>query len=361
MTGPLSVTLLVLLWGTALVRVPTLWRDAQQRAMWATIALLALVKTVALPGVNDWLGTWIPHPEKSPQLLGVAAGFFLLRFILLINGEKARWEQVVLPVAVIIVLVPLPGTHPAYWVVLNGYVVSVLTISGAIVWRVSRPAPPGLLRLGLRAIAVGVLIIASYGVVKTSLIVAHGLGIPVTFDPIQPQADAIRALGTILAVGGAAVPATSRLRTVVGEYRSLWALRPLWRVMRRTFPEVILFSRRRALVELSGVEAVQLRVYRRVIEIRDGMLTLRDYLPADGLHSAAAFLGAQATPALVEACGIALALERHRHGSQALETGARWTDTSTAGELGEEIAWLSAVSAAYRDNRPAQFTRAASA
>ncbi|WP_067495415.1 MAB_1171c family putative transporter [Actinoplanes sp. TFC3] len=356
MNGPLNQLLLVLLWGTVAIRFPTLWRDAQQRALWATLLLLALVKTVATPAVNEELGELIAHPEKLPHLLGVLVGFFLLRFICLVTDRPRGRGQFILAVAVVVTLVLLRSGEAGYWVVLNGYLGTVLTIAATIFWQASCKAPAGLLRHGLRAIGVGVGVSAVYALVKTSLIVAEALHAPVSFEAVQPQADTVRALGTILAVVGAAVPAGNRLRTVVGAYRALWELRPLWQVMRRTFPEVILFSRRRALLELSGVEEVQLRLYRRVIEIRDGMLTLRAYLPGGALRDASAFLEEEATPELVEACGIALALERHRTGSEASEQ-AQWTDTGEDSELGTEIAWLSRVSASFRRPEPRRFAQ----
>jgi hypothetical protein len=190
-------------------------------------------------------------------------------------------------------------------------------------------------------------------VLKTGLIMAHGFGVTMSVDRIEPAANAVRTIGIIICVVGTAVPAGGKLRSVIRAYHSLWALRPLWKVMRKTFPDVILFPRRRALLELAGVDEVQLRLYRRVIEIRDGMLTLRDYLPAGALAEARRFVGE--SPALIEACGIALALERHRSGAAPIENGDRWAEIG--GEIADEVAWLSAVSAAFSRKEPAAFAQ----
>ncbi|MFI5938399.1 MAB_1171c family putative transporter [Actinoplanes sp. NPDC051494] len=353
----MSAVVLVLLWGTALARVPALWRDAAQRAMWATILMLALVKTAAAPAVNTRLGHLVPHPEVVPHLLGVATAFFLLRFIALITGYHTgrRWAahgQLLLALVVLAALPPLIGTE-AYWVVLDGYLGVLLTVAGIIFWRAGAAAPAGLLRVGLRAIAVGVFVYALYAVTKIGLIL---FATPAVLATVEPVANAVRAGGTILAVLGATVPAGSSLRRVVRGYRSLWRMRPLWDVMRRTFPDVILFSRRRALVELSGAEEVQLRVYRRVIEIRDGMLALRAYLPGDALRRAADFLGDDSTPELVEASGIALALRRHGLGAEADAPATGWTAGDDA-DLAGEVAWLGGVSDAFRRPEPAGFAQ----
>lgn len=370
--------MLVLLWGTVLVRLPTLWRDAQRRAMWATICTLAITKTVATPGVNAPLGDLVPQPQIIPHLLGVAAAYFLLRFICLITDydtdrPRAARHQLLLAGSVVVLLVILAAATPggiktkgaelmstataptatAYWVVLNGYLGTILTIATLLFWRIGRSATASLLRNGLRTIAVGTCTIALYAVLKIVLMVAYAFGATVPLDTIEPIANGLRNLGMILAVIGAAVPAGGKLRSIAGAYRALGALRALWLVMRRTFPDVILFSRRRALIELAGVDDVQLRLYRRVIEIRDGMLTLRDYLPAGAHSEARVFVGE--SPALIEACGIALALHRHHAAATPGDSGERWAEVG--GDLADEVAWLSAVSAAFRRKEPAEFAR----
>ncbi|MFI7539981.1 MAB_1171c family putative transporter [Actinoplanes sp. NPDC049599] len=378
MNGALTGTVLVLLWGMVLVRLPTLFRDAQQRAIWATLCTLALAKTVATPGVNKPVAELIPEAQVLPHLLGVVTAYFLLRFITLITHydrahPQASRFQLLLAASVLVALITLllatPGgiktggselmsttatapTAAAYWVVLNGYLGTVLAIATALFWRIGRSAPARLLRNSLRAIAAGTFLVTLYAVVKTGAIVAHSsFGVTFPVDSIEPAANALRTIGTIVALIGALVPASGKVRTAVRAYRALWALRPLWRVMRKTFPEVILFPRRRALLELAGVDEVQLRLYRRVIEIRDGMLTLRDYLPAGALAEARGYVGDN--PALVEACGITLALARHRSGAAATEHGDRWA--TIGGNVQDEVAWLSAVSAAFRRQEPATF------
>ena len=352
MNGALTGIVLVLLWGIVAARLPTLWRDAQQRAMWSTLCTLALTKTVATPGVNGLIGELIPNAQIIPHLLGVLAAFFLLRFLSLITGydsahARAARYQVLLAVSVFTTLIVLmavtPGgirtrgtellsapTGPAavgYWVVLNGYLGTVLVIATALFWRISRSAPDRLLRNSLRAMASGTLLVAGYAVLKTGLIVAHSFDVTMSINRIEPVANALRTVGIIICLVGAVVPAGDRLRSVIRAYRALWRLRPLWNVMRRQFPDVILFPRRRALLELAGVDEVQLRLYRRVIEIRDGMLTLRDYLPAGALAEARAYVGDD--PPLIEACGIALALRRHRGGAEPGGNGVTQTRNTT--------------------------------
>jgi hypothetical protein len=108
--------------------------------------------------------------------------------------------------------------------------------------------------------------------------------------------------------------------------------------MRDAFPEVILFTPRRAVFELAGVDDVHLRLYRRVIEIRDGMLALRDQLPMS--------VPAAGDPAVTEARRIALALRRQAAGMPEMPFGEPWAQVGP--EMADEVDWLCRVSRAYR-------------
>jgi uncharacterized protein DUF6545 len=390
----LSGTLLALLWAATVARLPTIWRDRRRRAVWYSVFALTLAHTAAFPPVAAHLNPVLPH------LGGVVAAFFLLRFVTMVTGAGGRRSQGAFTVAVLALLVALatwsggvgtsdqllngdlPGAAVAYWVVLEGYLGGVLVIATGLFWSVARAAPAGLPRLGLRTIAIGAALLAVFSAAKMTLIVAHGLGAAADFGDAEPVADWVKVGGTLLAVAGGLVPATHRVRAVAAAYRNLIVLRPLWTAMRDAFPEIILFSPRRALLEVSGVHDVHLRLYRRVIEIRDGMLALRDQLPTD--------VPADDDPAVTEARGIVLALHRRGLGTppaaappaaappaaapptEAPGTDDPSTDAPSEGttptarisaarisagwapvgpDMADEVAWLSRVSRAYRRER----------
>jgi hypothetical protein len=347
----IEVVATVLTWGFTVIRLPTLWRGRRQRTMWAIVFVAALTQTSLLPPVVSWPGMPI-----VPQLLGVLMGFLLMRFVALLSGTGDRRRPVALTATVLVTLLvlagasggidttapalngTLPATAVAYWVVLEAFIGGVLIAVAPRFWRVGRDAPAGLPRLGLRAIAAGQVVVALYAADKAVLIVLHSLGAPIDFTAVEPAATAVQAVGTLLAVGGALVPATRRTRSAASAYRSLLVLRPLWKAMRDAFPEVILFAPRRAVIELAGVDDVHLRLYRRVIEIRDGMLALRPYLsPAPG---------AEGDPAVAEATAIALALRRRAAGEPPGGHDEGWAPVGP--EMADEVAWLSRVSTAYR-------------
>jgi len=347
----LATILVVLLWATAVGRLPTLWRDRRQRALWATVFALALCKTAEFPPVAA-----LPHTTVLAHLFGVAATLGLLRFVALVTGTGGRRWHYALASTVLVLLVALAAiaggidtsaevlggdlapAAVAYWMVLEAYVGAVTVTAAVLFFRVGRAAPGGLPRLGMWAISAGLAVVALCTGVQTVLIVAHGFGVPVNFRAIEPAAEAILAVADVVAVAGSLVPATQRARAAADAYWSLVVLRPLWKAMRDAFPEIILFSPRRALIELAGVDDVHLRLYRRVIEIRDGMLALRDHLPER--------VPAAADPAATEARGIALALRRRAAGRPPAGRPGGWA--AVGPDMADEVAWLRRVSAAYR-------------
>ena len=351
----LATILVVSLWATAVGRLPTLWRDRRQRALWATVFAVALCKTVEIPSIAAAL-----HTPVLAHLFGVLATLGLLRFVALVTGTGGRRWHFALVSGVLVLLAALAAAaggidaHAAalsgdlspaavaYWVVLEAYVGAVTVTATILFFRVGRAAPAGLPRLGMWALSAGLGLMASCTGVLTALVVVHGCGVPVDFPAIEPAAQAILAAADLIAVAGSLVPATQRARAAVDAYRSLLVLRPLWKAMRDAFPEIILFSPRRALIELAGVDDVHLRLYRRVIEIRDGMLALRDHLP-DSVPPAD-------DPAVTEARGIALALRRRAAGWPPADLPGSWA--AVGPDMADELAWLGRVSAAFR--RPAE-------
>src|ERR1700712_4000150 len=126
---------MVLLWIATVVRLPTLWRDRRQRAIWTVVFALALVKTASYPPIADRL-----HASILPNLLGVIVAFGLLRFIALVTETGPQRWQAVVAIAVLITLGvfaaiagsdidntgdvlagPLSPAAVGYWVVLEGY------------------------------------------------------------------------------------------------------------------------------------------------------------------------------------------------------------------------------------------------
>jgi hypothetical protein len=341
-----AAVLLVPLWVLVLARLASVWRTRRQRALWLSVFVLALARTAAFGPVAAAL-----HAPYAPHLLGVVSAGFILYFISLVAGSGGGRWQLAATVGVLVTLGVLavacggdpftPAVSPAviwYWVVLEAYVGGALVAATILFWTIARDAPAGLPRLGLRTIATGTFLLSLYAGVRTIVVVTHGFGVPVDFGPIEPAAQRVQTASILVAVAGGFLTATPRARAAAAAYRSLLALRPLWKAMRDAFPEVILFAPRRAVIELAGVDDVHLRIYRRVIEIRDGMLALRDHLPRQ--------VPPAPDPAVTEARGIALALRRRAAGAAPEDQPGTWA--AVGPDMADEVAWLSRVSRAYR-------------
>jgi hypothetical protein len=353
----LAGVLLATLWTLVLARLPAVWRTRRQRTLWLSLFVLALARTAAFGPV----AVVLPAPY-APHLLGVVSAALILRFVSLVAGTgNARW-QFAAAVTVLVTLGVLAvacGGDPFaravtpvviwYWVVLEAYAGAALVAATILFWTIGRDAPAGLPRLGLRTVATGTFLLSLYAGIRMILVVTQGFGVPVDLDAIEPAAQRIQTASILVAVAGGFLTATPRARAAAAAYRSLLALRPLWKAMRDAFPEVILFAPRRAVIELAGVDDVHLRIYRRVIEIRDGMLALRDHLPRQ--------VPPAADPAVTEARGIALALRRRAAGLAPEERPGEWA--AVGPDMADEVAWLSRVSRAYRRTAGPALTDAA--
>ncbi|MEU4693040.1 MAB_1171c family putative transporter [Actinoplanes sp. NPDC023714] len=347
-----SAAVTVLLWVTVLARLPNLRRTdspgmGRQRLLWANLLFCALAASIALPA----LAGDRPVPAAA-HLCALVAAQLLLSFVCLVTGTGRPWVQWSLTGAMMTVMVvsAVPetpddpfrspaATEVTYWAVFHGYLAFLMLLNARACTIIGRAAPAGYVRRGILTMGNGILLIALYALVKTLLIGAWAL-FPVRLDLTawEPWLVTARTAGALLYLFGGAVPAAALLGPVLAAYRSLIVLRPLWSAMRTAFPEVVLMPPARAALPLTGVGGVRLRLYRRVIEIRDGLLALRPYLPAGCPERVG-------DPA-VEAQRILVALRQRETGLPPDGTPGRWAPVGPS--MDDEVAWLSQVSRAYR-------------
>lgn len=221
------------------------------------------------------------------------------------------------------------------------------------------------LRVGMAVLAVGCLLGLSYVAQKVVSVAGEMVGrgpaeafctgpfatVGCTFAVGMP---ALSVLAII--VGGVIPPLGPRVETAVrwlGRWRAYRRLGPLWRALYDAVPEIALTSPHAVQGRIPRRD-MAFRLYRRVIEIRDGLLVLHPYRDPDtdrANQEAAeqAGLRGDGLAAAVEAADIAAALRRRRSGEPATETGAP-ADRQPGGEpadLAAETAWLVRVSTAF--------------
>ena len=157
----------------------------------------------------------------------------------------------------------------------------------------------------------------------------------------------------LLGLAGPTVPVVGsfmlravRLMRQRAAYRRLY---PLWRALYDAEPAIALDPPRSGLADRLAWRDLDLRVYRRVIEIRDGALAVRPFQPAqiDAAARAAAaasgLTGAELDAHVEAACLEAGRLAKLGGASAGHRVGA----TIGWGELREEIDWLQRVARAY--------------
>nr|WP_147460074.1 MAB_1171c family putative transporter [Actinokineospora cianjurensis] len=143
------------------------------------------------------------------------------------------------------------------------------------------------LRRGLRLTALGALCYLSMCVNRVTGIVLAYLGLdPLRWEWLTPVGCGSAILFIAL---GLTIPSWGpRLAVWVRSYRTYRTLYPLWLAIYQAVPHIALEPPRSAAHDLVQTTELSHRLYRRVIEIRDGLLVLRSRLTSDVLAQAAA-------------------------------------------------------------------------
>ncbi|WP_433077618.1 MAB_1171c family putative transporter [Dactylosporangium sp. CA-052675] len=136
-------------------------------------------------------------------------------------------------------------------------------------------AERGTMRAGLRlltaAALVGLLFIAN----RVAFQVSNALGSDVMNGPgAESLSRVILAAMLLLFAAGAALPAIGGLQRWLAHYAALQRLRPLWAASVAALPHVVLGDPPSRLADLLTLRGVDLRLYRRIIEIRDAQWEL---------------------------------------------------------------------------------------
>lgn len=347
----------LLAWLLLLVRKPgndTARRDVRRMLLGLAIALTALT-----PGGYTLINT-IAGTEDLPRLIG-HAGMLLAAWagqelLLHVNGLRRTWHTwwmagMFCILCVLFALTPdlLPQSPWVFEYVL-AYTIAQLPAYADIIrlcLRYTRIADTTALRAALRMIITGIALASLYLVNKVVLGAASRIGFDYAFGRTTIPGKLLPTTAYLLVLVGAVLPALLAWRNRHHRYRTLG---PLWRALYRADPAIALDPP--TVPDLLVLGRVRLRLYRRVIEIRDGLLALRPYRDPGVATTARdratqAGLHGQHLDAAVEAAVIAAAL----HARATDHPPHTTADTSIAGgdDLATETAFLALVARAYRD------------
>jgi len=346
-------------WGPAVlawVLVADLARgdDGPRRRVRWVLSGLAVSLTAQVPFVYTAVGglTGWPHAARLLSHAGMVLTVWAAQeFMSVLNGRArgSRWQAWWAAGAFAVMcglfatlprdLLPQsPGVLEYVLVYVAAQVPAMLTVIVLGV-RYARTARDPVIRASLLLVVAGTALALLYLVNKSVLAASSRLdfafppGHTVALRRVLPTA------AYLLVLCGAALPAG------LGwwhRYRLFRRLGPLWRALYRADPAIAL-DRPPALPDAFVVRRLRHRLYRRVIEIRDGLLALQPYRSAEPT-------GAGTVEA--EAAAIARALAARASGAA---PGVVPVAVSGGADLAADTAYLGEVSRAFRGSHPRVF------
>ncbi|WP_329378149.1 MAB_1171c family putative transporter [Streptomyces sp. NBC_01716] len=320
--------------GRRLVRLCVLGLAVSQTAL--TPAATTLARAASSHGVERLVG-------HVAMLAAVWAG---AQILLRLHGYEARARAhtawVVFAGVVMCLLFALtPNLYPqSPWVMeyCIAYAVALLpefTVIARLCLRDAFEAPDLALRLGLSLVAAGTGAAAFYMISKTVVAVSARAPVDFSFGRGFMMSRALPTTAHLLVLVGVAVPAIAEW---LRRYRRYRQLGPLWSALYQAEPAIALEPP--GLLHGNTLFPTRLQLYRRVIEIRDGLLAIRPYLPSDestvsGMEDARR-----------EAARIAIALRAREKGSP-----LRSIKIAAVGghDLGSDTDYLCRLADAYRN------------
>ncbi|HLI52104.1 MAG TPA: MAB_1171c family putative transporter [Thermomicrobiaceae bacterium] len=314
MTDPLFYGPPAVAWAAAGYKLPAVRQrraDPGLLAFWLTLTSLALALTVLVPSIY----LEIDHLTSVPNLARlVGDGFALMTawsvqvFLAYLSLPKTQAKVVTrrlgylfLPALVLLsaLFVASPVREGALSFVQNsGNVPAILAyrliflgclgLAAFNIARFSRRyaliAMHPALRIGLNLDALGGIVGILYVTHEGLFVISRAAGVSYPIPHPVTVTDILIGLGALLTIIGSTLPAWGprvgipQLYHWVSTYRSLRRLYPLWLALYRATPEIALMPPGSWLADIFAVRDSHFRLYRRVIEIRDGRLALRPYI-----------------------------------------------------------------------------------
>lgn len=387
----------VLIWVTVILKVPDLRRSPGNlalRSLWLSYVMLALALTVFLPSVYRALSDAVDVPNVAEPVgrslilgAGCAAQSMLLYLTHSESAAGARLRRriwVLLPslvtMNVFFVLAPVDRETlrftityvgdpfvTGFLVVFLGYLGFALVDVIRLCWRYAPLADRELLATGLRIVAGGCAFGLAYIAHKGIYLGLRTSGGSPSTEVESGVAMLLALAGLVLIIVGTTLPAwgprlrPSALRRWFRAYVAHQRLYPLWSALYRSTPEIGLDPPSSRLHDALDFRDIDFRLYRRVIEIRDGRLALRPYLCPDVRTEEAddvapSHLDAVDELAEVEARVLADALQAKLKGRLG-KTAVRGDEPLGSDDIYGEVAWLEKVARRFTEEAAPRSTR----
>ncbi|MER6213491.1 MAB_1171c family putative transporter [Streptomyces sp. NPDC001674] len=208
------------------------------------------------------------------------------------------------------------------------------------------------LKVGMRTVTVGASMILVYCVTRGVQIAGTRLDFDGSaLDPVQWTAGSV---GALLQIAGWTIPSwgirITRARGWIRSYRSWRRLRPLWWALYQASPDIALDPPRSWLRDLVPPRDPHYRLYRRVIEIRDGQLILRTSLSLEDFSRVARSLELPEDPTspLGEALQLRAVLSRPTEERAERADASEIPARPPYEDFRDEVEWLSQVASSFQ-------------
>jgi len=372
---------------TVVLRWPSRNAERGQRLLWRSLLLLAVLATLKDPWVRAALDRSLPGiapwQPVLPHLAALTAGYIaveLARGIALPPGDALRGVRIRIAALVAALVNELalsawlvesdqsielgdqrPGVaSTAYWLVfLGGLGVALAKLTSGTRWFRRRTAR-GSMQTSVTLVGLGSVVGLMYVLQKVAVLLFDHWRVGGAYVRIAPVVgDVLIALALLPIAVGCSFPLVDRL-ALPARMRRAAALRdlaPLWWAMYGATPSIALDPPvstvgTALLLPFRRLRELDVQLYRRVIEIRDGGLALRPFTPrvnGDRVRLEAVRLGISGDdlPAVLAAAELELARRRKARG-ELPRTIAR-TEVGGGTDLESEVEQLRALARAWRD------------
>ncbi len=307
---PFGYAIALLGWIAVAYRLRSLMRrsdDPGGRFFWLTLFCLTSGVTLLMPeiysGADDLLGV-----DNISRLIAdvflLTASWSAQTFLSGIDDQdeptrrtRRTSSALVITLVLLVLLFPFfdaPNSQPiqfterygtslvvlSYRLIFLAYLGFALLNISYLCRRYSLMAGRAALRSGLRLVAVGAALSFVYVCFQGILALAIWSGINQRPKALWTLPTAGGLLAVAILLIGSAVPALGthlvpRFRRWVSHYRSFRRLQPLWYAIHGACPDIALTPPSSRWYDLFDVRDLDFRLYRRVVEIRDGYLALR--------------------------------------------------------------------------------------
>jgi hypothetical protein len=384
MTDLIHSILLYPCWAVVILRIRAL-RSKNQRPLWFALLMLGLGMTMlqrslrveieritGVPRIEDVLSSLMaigvattiltfairafqrdvsaPTPFRNARAIscGVTVATMVTTFLIVTFQRIPTRDR----------FLPIPGAvtvHTLYWATYLTYMITVTAATTVLLVRVLSEEDSWLVRTPIAFLTVAVSTFIIFLITRIIVLFTYSSS-SILFGTY------ISSIHTVGVAAGCSIAAFVPLLQGLSARRDINRLYPLWKELCTELPHIALYPPRPRWIDALIPQNSQLRLYRRLIEIRDGLLIMRDWAVPTDLHQIRTGITDTAVPsdhaeALVMACWLKVALAARRAGLP--RTDEPLDLVRIGGDDWEsELNWLRKLAAAWSISTVAQWASA---